>query len=113
MIPLSLALAILVGSAVLVVAHAVRLGRRSTGEAVSSLSHYGYGAATAPLTTKRQGRRPQGDLPLERSLARVAGRLSPADYERQLRVRLLQAGMYSFRPSRFLMIRIVSAVGLA
>jgi tight adherence protein C len=113
MIALSLALAILVGSAVLVAAHAVRLGRRSTGEAVSSLSHYGYGAATAPLTTRRQARRQQGNLALEHSLARVAGRLSPADYERQLRVRLLQAGMYSFRPSRFLMIRIVSAVGLA
>jgi tight adherence protein C len=44
-------------------------------------------------------------------MARLAKRLTAADYERTLRRRLLQAGMYGFRPSRFLMIRIVAGMG--
>ena len=53
MIPLAFALAGLVGAAILVVAHAVRLGRRSTSRAVANVAAYGYGA-TAPVTTARQ-----------------------------------------------------------
>ncbi len=112
MVAISFVLAVLVGSVVLLIAHAVRLSRRATSDAVSSLAQYGYGAETAPLTTQRNARRAEGNLALERTLARVAGRLSPADYEQRLRLRLLQAGLYTFRPSRFLMIRLLAALTL-
>jgi tight adherence protein C len=110
-IPLAFALAGLVGAAILVVAHAVRLGRRSTPHAVANLAAYGYGA-TAPVTTPRQAKRSESNLRLERSLASIARRMSPADYESTLRIRLLQAGLYGFRPSRFLMIRILGTLVL-
>lgn len=111
MIPLAFALAGLVGAAILVVAHAVRLGRRSTSQAVANVAAYGYGA-TAPITTARQAKRSESNLRLERSLANIARRMSPADYESTLRIRLLQAGLYGFRPSRFLMIRILGTLVL-
>ena len=111
MIPLAFALAGLVGAAILVVAHAVRLGRRSTSQAVANVAAYGYGA-TAPVTTARQAKRSESNLRLERSLANIARRMSPADYESTLRIRLLQAGLYGFRPSRFLMIRILGTLVL-
>ncbi len=111
MIPLGFALAGLVGAAILVVAHAVRLGRRSTSQAVANVAAYGYGA-TAPVTTARQAKRTESNLHLERSLASIARRMSPADYESTLRIRLLQAGLYGFRPSRFLMIRILGTLVL-
>jgi tight adherence protein C len=110
-IPLAFALAGLVGAAILVVAHAVRLGRRSTSQAVANVAAYGYGA-TAPVTTARQAKRSESNLRLERSLANIARRMSPADYESTLRIRLLQAGLYGFRPSRFLMIRILGTLVL-
>jgi tight adherence protein C len=110
-IPLAFALAGLVGAAILVVAHAVRLGRRSTSRAVANVAAYGYGA-TAPVTTARQAKRSESNLRLERSLANIARRMSPADYESTLRIRLLQAGLYGFRPSRFLMIRILGTLVL-
>jgi tight adherence protein C len=110
-IPLAFALAGLVGAAILIVAHAVRLGRRSTSQAVANVAAYGYGA-TAPVTTARQAKRSESNLRLERSLANIARRMSPADYESTLRIRLLQAGLYGFRPSRFLMIRILGTLVL-
>jgi tight adherence protein C len=110
-IPLAFALAGLVGAAILVVAHAVRLGRRSTSQAVANVAAYGYGT-TAPVTTARQAKRSESNLRLERSLANIARRMSPADYESTLRIRLLQAGLYGFRPSRFLMIRILGTLVL-
>jgi tight adherence protein C len=110
-IPLAFALAGLVGAAILVVAHAVRLGRRSTSQAVANVAAYGYGA-TGPVTTARQAKRSESNLRLERSLANIARRMSPADYESTLRIRLLQAGLYGFRPSRFLMIRILGTLVL-
>jgi tight adherence protein C len=110
-IPLALAISGLVATAILAVAHAVRLGRRGTSQAVTNVAAYGYGAS-APVTTSRQAKRSETNLRLELSLARIARRLSSADYESTLRIRLLQAGMYSFRPSRFLMIRVLSTVAL-
>ena len=53
------------------------------------------------------------NLTLEKSLARIAGRLSREDYEQRLKLRLLQAGMYGTRPSRFLMLRLVSLLAFA
>jgi tight adherence protein C len=105
----ALAIAGLVAAAILVVAHAVRLGRRGTSQAVADVAAYGYGA-TAPVTTARQAKRSESNLRLEHSLARIARRLSPADYESTLRIRLLQAGLYGFRPSRFLMIRVLGTL---
>jgi tight adherence protein C len=110
-IALSLVLALLVAAAVLALSYAVRLRRNPTVQAVSSLEQYGYGA-TAPLTTALQVKRRDTNLALERSMAGLARRLSPEDYERRLRLRLLQAGMYGFRPTRFLMIRALSGAGL-
>jgi tight adherence protein C len=110
-ISLALATAGLVAAAILVIAHAVRLGRRGTSQAVANAAAYGYGAS-APLTTARQAKRTESNLRLEHSLARIARRLSSADYESTLRVRLLQAGLYGFRPSRFLMIRVLSTLAL-
>lgn len=107
MITFALVLAGLVAAAVLLLAHAARLGRRSTAQAVAHAASYGYGA-TAPLTTVRIARQEQQNLRLERSMAKLARRLTAADYEQNLRVRLLQAGLYGFRPSRFLMIRLVA-----
>jgi tight adherence protein C len=96
-------------TSVLVAAHAVRLGRRSTTRAVASLTQYGYGAA---LITPQQAHAREQNLALEQRLASIARRLTRADYEQHLRLRLLQAGMYGFRASRFLMIRLVSAIFL-
>jgi tight adherence protein C len=110
-ISLALALAGLVAAVILAVAHAVRLGRRGTSQAVANIAAYGYGAS-APVTTARQARRGETNLRLELSLARIARRLTPADYESTLRVRLLQAGLYGFRPSRFLMIRVLGTLVL-
>ena len=100
----------LVTAAVLLLAYAVRLGRRSTAQAVAHVAAYGYGA-TAPLTTVRLANRSEQNLRLEHTMARLAKRLTASDYEQTLRKRLLQAGMYGFRPSRFLMIRIVAGMG--
>ena len=107
MITFALVLAGLVAAAVLLLAHALRLGRRSTAQAVAHVASYGYGA-TAPVTTVRLARQEQQNLRLEQSMARLARKLTAADYEQKLRVRLLQAGLYGFRPSRFLMIRLVA-----
>jgi tight adherence protein C len=112
MIAFALLLAGLVAAAVLLVARAFRLGRRSTAQAVAGVAAYGYGA-TAPLTTVRLARRGEQNLRLERSMANLARRLTAADYEQTLRTRLLQAGMYGFRPSRFLMIRLATAAAFA
>ncbi|HYX85673.1 MAG TPA: type II secretion system F family protein [Gaiellales bacterium] len=109
MIAFALALAGLVAATVLLLAHAVRLGRRSTAQAVAHVAAYGYGA-TAPLTTARQVARSKQNLRLENAMAGVARRLSSGDYETRLRMRLLQAGMYGSRPSRFLMIRVLSGI---
>ena len=98
MIPLALAIAGLVAGAILVVAYAVRLGRRGTSQAVANVASYGYGPSV-PLTTERQAKRTDTNLRLEHSLARIARRLSPADYESTLRIRLLQAGMYGLSAS--------------
>ena len=111
MIPLALAIAGIVAAAILAVAHAVRLGRRGTSQAVANVAAYGYGSSV-PLTTTRQAKRTESNLRLEHSLARIARRLSSADYESTLRIRLLQAGLYGFRPSRFLMIRVLSTLAL-
>jgi tight adherence protein C len=110
-IPLALAIAGIVAAAILAVAHAVRLGRRGTSQAVANVAAYGYGSSV-PLTTTRQAKRTESNLRLEHSLARIARRLSSADYESTLRLRLLQAGLYGFRPSRFLMIRVLSTLAL-
>jgi tight adherence protein C len=110
-IAFALLLAGLVAGTVLVTAHAIRLGRRGTADAVAHVTAYGYGA-TAPLTTVRQARRGRENQRLERVMAGVARGLSPADYEKRLRLRLLQAGMYGARPARFLAIRVVSALGV-
>ena len=45
-------------------------------------------------------------------MAVIARRLTPADYEQQLRRRLLQAGLYKTRASRFLALRVLSASAL-
>jgi tight adherence protein C len=110
-ISLALAIAGLIAGAILVIAHAVRLGRRGTSQAIANVAAYGYGAS-APVTTVRQAKRTETNLRLELSLARVARRLTSADYESMLRIRLLQAGLYGFRPSRFLMIRVLGTLGL-
>jgi tight adherence protein C len=110
-IPFAFAIAGLVAGAILVIAHAVRLGRRGTSQAVANITAYGYGPS-APLTTARQAKRSETNLRLELSLAGIARRLSPADYESSLRIRLLQAGLYGFRPSRFLMIRVLGTLAL-
>jgi tight adherence protein C len=111
MIGFALLLAGTVAASVLVAAYGFRLGRRETTEAIADVSAYGYGS-TAPLTTVRLARRGEQNLRLERVMAGVARRLSPHDYEQDLQLRLLQAGMYKTRPSRFLAIRVLSAVGV-
>ncbi len=107
----ALLLAAVVAATVLVAAHAIRLGRRGTAQAVADVAAYGYGA-TVPVTTQRQARRGQENLHLERVMAGVARRLSPRDYEKDLQLRLLQAGLYKMRPSRFLAIRVLSAIAV-
>jgi tight adherence protein C len=102
-------LGVLVAGSVLAVGHAVRLSRRSTLQAVGSLGRYGYeaGAITVPGAAPVQ--RNDG---LERRMAAVARRLTPRDYETRLRLRLLQAGLYTTRPSRFMMIRLTACIAL-
>src|SRR5690348_10565813 len=103
-------MAAMVGAAGYVVARAVRIGRQSTARSLSAVSRYGYDAPAAPVVFESP--RPQ-NLTLEKSLARIAGRLSREDYEQRLKLRLLQAGMYGTRPSRFLMLRLVSLCAFA
>jgi tight adherence protein C len=101
----------IVAASVLAAAYGIRLGRRATSQAVADVSAYGYGV-TAPLTTARQVKRGQENLKLERVMAGLARRLSPADYEKDLQLRLLQAGLYKMRPSRFLAIRVLSGIAI-
>jgi tight adherence protein C len=96
---------LLVAAAVLVIARSVRVARSGTVGALDTVSRYGYDAAA--VATYEAARREQS-LRLERSMARIASSLSPRDYELQLRRRLLQAGLYRLRPSRFLMLRLLS-----
>ena len=101
----------IVAASVLAATYGIRLGRRATSQAVADVSAYGYGAS-APLTTQRQAKRSQENLRLERVMARLARRLSPSDYEKELHLRLLQAGLYGMRPSRFMAIRLLSSMTL-
>ncbi|MGN6378949.1 MAG: type II secretion system F family protein [Gaiellales bacterium] len=102
LIPLSIA------ATVLAVARGLRLTRSGTVSAIGTVSRYGY---DAPAVAAYEADRKEQSLRLERAMAVVARRLSPADYELQLRRRLLQAGMYRTRASRFLMLRLLSAAG--
>jgi tight adherence protein C len=107
----ALLISVIVAASVLTATYAIRLGRRGTTQAVADVSAYGYGA-TAPLTTLRQAKRKEENLRLERVMAGLARRLSPSDYEKELQLRLLQAGLYKMRPSRFLAIRLLSAIAI-
>jgi tight adherence protein C len=78
---------------------------------VADVGAYGYGG-TAPLTTLRQAKRREENLRLEHVMAGLARRLSPSDYEKELQLRLLQAGLYKMRPSRFLAIRLLSGIAI-
>ena len=83
-------MAVMVGASGYVVARAIRLGRQSTARSLSAVSRYGY---DAPAPVVFESPKAQ-NLTLEKSLARIAGRLSREDYEQRLKLRLLQAGMY-------------------
>jgi tight adherence protein C len=96
---------VLLAGSVLAAAWSIRIGRRTTAEAIRSVGQYGYGAASTPVAPRRKD-----NLVLERSLASVAKRFAPADYESKLRHRLIQAGLYDARPSRFLAFRLVSVL---
>jgi tight adherence protein C len=102
-------MAVMVGASGYVVVRAVRIGRQSTARSLSAVSRYGY---DAPAPMVFESPKPQ-NLTLEKSLARIAGRLSREDYEQRLKLRLLQAGMYGTRPSRFLMVRLMSLLVFA
>jgi tight adherence protein C len=107
----ALLISAIVAASVLVAAYSVRLGRRGTTRAVADVGAYGYGG-TAPLTTLRQAKRREENLRLEHVMAGLARRLSPSDYEKELQLRLLQAGLYKMRPSRFLAIRLLSGIAI-
>jgi tight adherence protein C len=107
----ALLISAIVAASVLAAAYGVRLGRRGTTRAVAEVSAYGYGG-TAPLTTARQAKRREENLRLEHVMAGLARRLSPSDYEKELQLRLLQAGLYKMRPSRFLAIRLLSGIAI-
>ena len=105
---LILLLILLVAGSVLAGAHAMRLSRRSQVAALDNVARYGYdpGELTVQVAPKNE------NLALERRMASLARRLTSADYEGRLRIRLLQAGMYETRPSRFLMLRMTACVAL-
>ena len=96
---LMLAVAVLVGAAVLAVGQSIRVGRRSTTAALSTVGQYGYETPVTPIAQRRAER----SMALEKVMANLARRLSKDGYEQQLRQRLIQAGMYTTEPSRFLM----------
>jgi len=100
-------MALVVGS-VLAVGWSVRIGRRGTAEAINSVGDYGYGDTAATIDARVRAEH----LTLEHWLASVAKSIAPADYESKLRHRLIQAGMYEARPSRFLALRILSVMVL-
>jgi tight adherence protein C len=100
---------LLLAASVLVLGASVRLSRRTTAEAIRSVESYGYGAG--PVVPVRAGS--AGNQTLEKSLASIARRFTPADYESRLKLRLIQAGMYDVRPSRFMMLRMLSAMVFA
>jgi tight adherence protein C len=97
---------LLIVASVLVLGMSVRLSRRTTANAIRSVGSYGYGAEPVmPVRTREAG-----NQTLEKSFASIARRFTPDDYESRLKLRLIQAGMYDARPSRFLMLRVLSAM---
>src|SRR4051812_38749131 len=94
-------IAFFVAAAVLVAAYAVRMGRRSTVAALDTVGRYGY---DTPITRAAE-RHAERSMALEKAMAALARRLSKDGHEQRLRQRLVQAGMYTTRPSRFLMLR--------
>ena len=109
---------ILLAGAVLAAGHYLRISRQATTRAVGRVAMYGYGAsqlaeaaAAAGGGVKVPGPQLAGNL--ETRLASAARRLSAPDYERRVRMRLIQAGLYEARPSRFLALRIISVLVLA
>jgi tight adherence protein C len=98
---------VLVAGSVLVLGLSVRMSRRTTAEAIRSVGSYGYGAEPVVVVRETTSNRA-----LERSLAGMARRFTDDGYESRLKLRLMQAGMYDARPSRFLMLRVLSAMVL-
>jgi tight adherence protein C len=106
---------ILVCGALLAIAQYVRVTRSATTRAVGSVAMYGYGAAQLADAAAGAGGGSFGSSPraaggLENRLAAAARRMSAPDYEKRVRMRLLQAGMYEAQPSRFLALRASSAL---
>jgi tight adherence protein C len=107
---------VLILGACLAAAHYVRISRQATSRAIGSVAMYGYGAAQLAESAVAAAGGPAaraGAGNLENRLASAARRLSAPDYEKRVRMRLIQAGMYDARPSRFLALRAISALGLA
>src|SRR4051794_14505155 len=93
--------------------HVVRLTRRPSADALRTVGRYGYDSAAMAASPVVLVPPKAPNLALEKRMAKIARRLSPADYEQRLKLRLLQAGMYETRPSRFLMLRLCSMVLVA
>jgi tight adherence protein C len=104
---LILCFVILVMATVLMLGRWVRLARSSTDQALRSLSLYGY-TGTGTVDPAAPVRPP--NMALENRMAQLARRIRPGDHDTALRLRLLQAGLYDTRPSRFLMLRMTSAL---
>jgi tight adherence protein C len=103
------ALGLFVAGSVLALGRAARLSRRSS-VVMATVSRYGY-QASAGVGLPAAGRGQTAGA-LEQRAAAVARRLSPADYEARLTRRLLEAGLYTTRPSAFLTIRVAAALGM-
>jgi len=100
---------LLLAASVLAIGTSVRINRRTTAEAIRSVGSYGYGAEPAIALPARD----VGNRALEKSFASIARHFTPDDYESRLKLRLIQAGLYDVRPSRFLMLRVMSAMVFA
>ncbi len=98
---------ILTAGSILAALRYARLAHRATGEAVDTVSSYGYSAAGATVPVRQA---PSAPGELESRLASMARRISRPDYERSVRERLIQAGMYGARPARFMALRTACAL---
>jgi tight adherence protein C len=100
---------ILTAASVLAAVRYVHLAHRATGEAIETVASYGYSSAAAAHV----GRAPSKPGELENRLASLARRASRPDYESRVRQRLIQAGLYTARPARFMALRTVCALAFA
>jgi tight adherence protein C len=110
---LALILAIgLIGIAVTMVLRALAMPTRSSVERVEAISSYGFEGTATIDTGGEAGERSRPFDQLAQSLGDFVGKRLGSERESELRRRLVQAGMYSTTPRKFVGYQVLCAIGL-